>query len=239
MNAARFAAEWTTKSATVADLKLSPTALYLLGDLDDDDAVFTPEMVKAILAEAKNTWVDEDRCWEIAEPPSDKSPGEAEKPPAPEEQEKPSGSAEPEPAEPTPDDQPSGDKTPPLLPPPPEPSGSTPSRRDEALREVLHSAIEKLKPLLTKKVEKFTQVVSQNDLIKTVDFLNAVAKRNPLDDTQTATIQKLTAEIAAQRELQIRYLGLQSENEELRARVAKLEAKLAELEAASTITHDT
>ena len=62
MDAAKFA----LKFPTVGNLRLAPSALYLLGGRDDDDATFTPEMIVAILAEAKEQWIDEDRCWEIA-----------------------------------------------------------------------------------------------------------------------------------------------------------------------------
>jgi hypothetical protein len=68
MNAAKFA----RKSPNFGNLRKS--ALYLLGGVDDDSDVFTPEVIATILAEAKEKWVNEDRCWEIAEPLADKPP---------------------------------------------------------------------------------------------------------------------------------------------------------------------
>jgi hypothetical protein len=77
MNAARLAA----KFLTVKNLKLRPTALYLLGrHLDDGpDALFSPKAIEAILKAAKSEWVNDRRAYDIA--------GELQPPPETEEQE--------------------------------------------------------------------------------------------------------------------------------------------------------
>jgi len=62
MAAARFA----TKYETVADLKLRPSALYLLGgELDDPHGLFNRKVVKAILKEAETEWVSATRAYDI------------------------------------------------------------------------------------------------------------------------------------------------------------------------------
>ena len=63
MNAARL----TAKLESVSNLKLRPTALYLLGSkLDGQDPLFSPEAIKAILKVAASEWVNADRAREIA-----------------------------------------------------------------------------------------------------------------------------------------------------------------------------
>lgn len=63
MNAARLAA----RIPNVANLKLRPTALYLLGrELDDPDGFYDREAVAAILRAAETEWVNEVRAEEIA-----------------------------------------------------------------------------------------------------------------------------------------------------------------------------
>jgi hypothetical protein len=78
MQAAKFAA----KSETVSDLgNLSPSALYAISS--DGGAFYTPEIIKAILQEAKKSRVGKDRAWDIAlslTPEEDKK-----KPPTPKE----------------------------------------------------------------------------------------------------------------------------------------------------------
>jgi hypothetical protein len=63
MNAARFAA----KFETVSNLKLRPTALYLLGkELDDPTSFYNRKAIKAILKAAETDWVNVERAREIA-----------------------------------------------------------------------------------------------------------------------------------------------------------------------------
>ena len=63
MAAARFAAKFTT----VANLKLRPTALYLLArELDDTNGFFNRKAIKVILKAAETEWVNVDRAFEIA-----------------------------------------------------------------------------------------------------------------------------------------------------------------------------
>ena len=63
MNAARFAA----KFETVSNLKLRPTALYLLGkELDDPTSFYNRKAIKAILKAAETEWINADRAREIA-----------------------------------------------------------------------------------------------------------------------------------------------------------------------------
>ncbi len=63
MNAAHFAAKYET----VSDLKLRPTALYLLGgELDNPHGLYTPKAIKAILKAAATEWVNAERACDIA-----------------------------------------------------------------------------------------------------------------------------------------------------------------------------
>jgi Protein of unknown function (DUF3102) len=63
MAAARFAA----KIPNVVNLKLRPTALYLLGrELDDPSDFYSPKVIKAILKAAETEWVNTERAFEIA-----------------------------------------------------------------------------------------------------------------------------------------------------------------------------
>ena len=80
--AARFAA----KFPTVVNLKLRPTALYLLGrELDDPDGLYSRKAIEAILKAAKTEWINVGRAKEIAtslqppEPPKTIEEIEAEK----------------------------------------------------------------------------------------------------------------------------------------------------------------
>jgi hypothetical protein len=68
MRASRFAAEWS-KSATIADLLLSPSALYLLSGRKSGflRGIFTPNAIAAVLKEAESRYVDDARCIAIAE----------------------------------------------------------------------------------------------------------------------------------------------------------------------------
>ena len=81
MNAAHFAAKYET----VADLKLRPSALYLLGSSKLDGELFSPTAIEAILAAAETEWVDDQRAYDIAYsvlPDPDPEPEKAEEDPA-------------------------------------------------------------------------------------------------------------------------------------------------------------
>jgi hypothetical protein len=80
MSAASFAAT----CETVSQLKLRPTALYLLGGHLDDgpDDLFSPEAIKAVLKVAETEWVNAERANSIAEsliPPPEIDDEEAER----------------------------------------------------------------------------------------------------------------------------------------------------------------
>ena len=63
MSAARFAAKYET----VANLKLRPSALYLLGgEVDDPYTLFNKKALKAIFKEAEAKWVSATRANNIA-----------------------------------------------------------------------------------------------------------------------------------------------------------------------------
>ena len=63
MNAARF----TAQIGNVADLKLRPTALDLLGEeLDSPDGLYSSKAIKAILKTAETEWVNAERARAIA-----------------------------------------------------------------------------------------------------------------------------------------------------------------------------
>jgi hypothetical protein len=62
MNAARAA----TKFPTVGNLKLRPTALYLLGSEQLDDELFNSDVINAILQKAETTWVSSSHASNIA-----------------------------------------------------------------------------------------------------------------------------------------------------------------------------
>ncbi|MBR0778742.1 DUF3102 domain-containing protein [Bradyrhizobium diazoefficiens] len=63
MNAARFAARFEM----VANLKLRPTVLYLLGkELDNPTGFYNRKAIKAILKAAESDWVNVERAHEIA-----------------------------------------------------------------------------------------------------------------------------------------------------------------------------
>lgn len=59
MGAAKFAA----KFPTVGNLKLRLSAIYLPST--DDGMLFDQTVIKAVLKEAENTWITDDRVWEI------------------------------------------------------------------------------------------------------------------------------------------------------------------------------
>ena len=61
MNAARLAA----KIPNVVNLKLRPTALYLLGGEIDDD-FYSRKVIRGILKAAETEWINDDRAYEIA-----------------------------------------------------------------------------------------------------------------------------------------------------------------------------
>jgi len=61
------AARLADKFETVSNLKLRPTALYLLGrELDDPNSWFDCQALEAIFAAAKTEWISGDRAREIA-----------------------------------------------------------------------------------------------------------------------------------------------------------------------------
>jgi hypothetical protein len=63
MAAARFAAKYEM----VANLKLRPSALYMLGaEMDRPNTWFNPETLKTIFKEAETKWVNDGRAEEIA-----------------------------------------------------------------------------------------------------------------------------------------------------------------------------
>ena len=80
INAARLAGQ----IGNVANLKLRPTALYLLGSYIDDepDDLFSPAALKAILKVAETEWVNAERAYAIAQslvpPVEEEKPSEEE-----------------------------------------------------------------------------------------------------------------------------------------------------------------
>ena len=63
MAAARLAA----KFATVANLKLRPTALYLLGrGMNDNASLYSDKAIEAVLKAAETEWISADRAYAIA-----------------------------------------------------------------------------------------------------------------------------------------------------------------------------
>lgn len=63
MNAARFAAQFAGRIPTVANLKLRPTLVYLLGN--EKRGPFDSTAIEAILQEAESTEVSVLRAWDI------------------------------------------------------------------------------------------------------------------------------------------------------------------------------
>jgi Protein of unknown function (DUF3102) len=160
----RFAAKYDSLS----DLNLTAEALYALSSPHN---YVTPEVITAVLEEAKEKRVGEGRVWEIA---AAMLPKEADEQPDEQPDGQPAAAAQAaaEDAEATLDD------PPPDLPPssePPPPVKPPPELPDE-LVNVFRDAVEALKPLVTKKAARFVGLVASSDLIQIADFLNMVAK---------------------------------------------------------------
>jgi hypothetical protein len=163
MQAAKFAA----KSETVSDLgNLSPSALYAISS--DGGAIYTPEIIKAILQEAKKSRVGKDRAWDIA---LSLMPEEDEKrPPTPKElQQLLKGEAEAA-AKDKEEAEAILDGPPPDLPP------AAPMVPVDFVLAQFNNAIKALEELQTKSVNRFTSTThSADELKKVADFLFAVA----------------------------------------------------------------
>lgn len=235
MAAYRFALKYDTLS----DLQLSVDAIYLLcnqllGDL------FPPNVINAIIEEAKQKFVGEQRCHEIAEEIEAAQLETAEKEEEEEETElaesktKEQAAAEaedildgPPPVLPSPSPEPpvlpspspeSPPPPPPLLPPPPT-STSTPP--DDARIE-FQKLVASFKRLAAKPAARFADAVASSDVAMAADFLNAVAKRAPPSSGGTAQLQVRTAELEHERHrLESENIGLRSEIDELKARIAE------------------
>ncbi len=162
------------KSVTVADFsecKLTPGALYLLsedrywsaesGNVDDRRIATT-----AVLKEASERWVDEDRAREIIENILDDIDAAQR---APEDE----GSLTPEPT-PEPFGPALVPDEPPPAPPPPTPA---PLPRDRYLTETFVTAVREIRTLMTKPSAKFVGVVQSEELEMIANFLKQIAAR--------------------------------------------------------------
>ena len=164
MNAARFA----SKLETVSNLKLRPTALYLLGSKLDDgpDDLFSPKAIKAILKVAEDEWVNAKRAQAIAEslrPPPKIDDEEEEEERASEVEERVISDEEIE----------NILEGPPPLPPPEPPPASNVSLGQ------FDKAVAMLAQVHTKPLASFVGTEQSPDLIRSLgDFLVAVADAN-------------------------------------------------------------
>ena len=248
MAAYRFALKYDTLS----DLQLSVDAIYLLcnqllGDL------FPPNVINAIIEEAKQKFVGEQRCHEIAEEieaaqleavekeeeeteaaerkTEEQAAAEAENilngpPPV-----LPSPAPEPKPApspkSSAPSSEPSAPPTPLPAPPTPLPPPPTPaSTPPDDARIEFQKLVASFKHLAAKPAARFADAVANSDLAMIADFLNAVAKRAPSSGGSTAQLQVRIAELENERHrLASENIGLRSEIDELQARVAGLVEK--------------
>jgi hypothetical protein len=61
-----MAAAALAKSATISDLKLRPSALYMLGAASPGDDLYTPEAKAAIFQAAETRWISADQARDIA-----------------------------------------------------------------------------------------------------------------------------------------------------------------------------
>jgi hypothetical protein len=168
MNAARFAA----KFPTVGNLRLRPTALYVLGnDLDLEN--FDRKTINAIFREAETKWVNADRVSEIAK--SLQKP----KPPKTIEEIEAETAAEAAVQAETDD---IVDGPPPELPPAPE------ATIHDVILPSFDQAIKTLANPQTKSLEKFAGTAHRaHDLRAIADFLKAVAdmiERQKLEEKQ-------------------------------------------------------
>jgi hypothetical protein len=156
MNAARFAA----KFPTVGNLRLRPTALYVLGnDLDLEN--FDRKTINAILSEAKNKWVNAERVREIAQSLQKPKP---QSPKTIEEEERAAETTEQAEADDI------IDGPPPELPPAPE------ATVHDVILPSFDQAVRTLANLQTKPLEKFTGTRHRAHDIRAIgDFLHHVA----------------------------------------------------------------
>jgi hypothetical protein len=159
MNAARFAA----KFPTVGNLRLRPTALYVLGhDLASPSGLYDRKAIKAISLEAETKWVNAERAQEIARSLQTLKPSQTI------EEMKAKAAAE---AAAQAEAEDILDGPPPGLPPAPEPSVP------DVISPSFDRAIKTLANLRTKSLEKFTGTEHHkaDDLRAIADFLNDVA----------------------------------------------------------------
>ena len=167
MQAARFAA----KSETVSDLgNLSPSALYAISS--DGGAIYTPEIIKAILQEAKKSRVGKDRAWDIA---LSLTPEEDEKKPPTSKELEQQLKEEAEAAAKDKEEAEAILDGPPPLPSPPTDQSSAPLPRDQALLASFSQAVRMLADLATKPCKKFAGADSTvPELENVVAFLGQV-----------------------------------------------------------------
>jgi hypothetical protein len=167
MAAARFAA----KFKTVLNLKLRPTALYLLGrERDNPDGLYSRKAIAAILKAAETEWINAERAREIAmsllpPPPEPEPTGEIETELAAREAER---AAAERAAQSEIDD--ILDGPPPELPPAPE------TTDHDVILPPFDSAVATLAQLQTKPLTSFRATAHRLDKIKAViTFLQQVA----------------------------------------------------------------
>jgi hypothetical protein len=173
------------KYATVADwdrVNLGRRALNLLssaGSNEREQDVFTPAAIEAILHEAQQRPVGEERCWEIAHSlrPRAETAEEWREKAAKAHQAEIEAEREAEEILAGP---------PPELPPGTETEAPPPTPRDEALIASFRDAIETLKGLSTKPTAKFAEAVAPDELETVIDFLKMMtnADKEPSDAQQ-------------------------------------------------------
>jgi hypothetical protein len=184
------------KSEKISDLRLRPTALYLLAEcyrgvdefefdkpaefLDDDRVIeVLPDDIEFILKEAKERWVGPTRLKVILR---ERHPSKPEPVPYPASDEPAPGDTESD-TEPQPDDKP----------PEPNPTPAT-SKRDKGDLELFTDAVAGLKKLMSGSVEKFADADIPVDVLETVaDSLRylvkiiAAAKKPPAGTVEIPT----------------------------------------------------
>ena len=222
MSAYRFAIKYDRLS----DLQLSVDAIYLLCNRSAS-GLFSPNAIAAILEEAKQKFVGEQRCQEIAEEIETAQLEAVKKEEAElagKTEEQAATEAEnildaPPPALPSPSPETAAPPLLPLLPPPPT-STSTPP--DDARIE-FQKLVASFKRLAAKPAARFTDAVASSDLAMIADFLNTVAKRAPPSGGSRAQLQAQIAELENERHrLEAENIGLRSEIDEFKARIAEL-----------------
>jgi hypothetical protein len=171
MAAARFAA----KFPTVGNLRLRPTALYVLGhDLASPSGLYDCKAIRAIFSEAKTKWVNEKRAREIAEALQKPKPE-----PIPTLEEIKAKRAAAKTAEQAEADA-IIDGPPPELPPAPE------ATAHDVILAPFDQAVKTLANLQTKSLEKFAGTAHRAlDIRAIADFLHGVA--NVIDRQQKQT----------------------------------------------------